>query len=580
MKLAPVLVPLLMALVGVVDLARAEWPPEGVRLSGTGGWARNMKLIGDGSGGVLGLWREYGPGQGLYHGRATRVTGNGDEYSNWDWANSSLWNEDFDSFTYPDGLGGVFITTYAHYAINDTTWNLLHIPPGGGLDPTWPAGGPHIQRAYPTLKIEPWVQGDGTGGALVVFRPLRRTGSPGQPSESLMVRRVLANGSFDPAWPPNGLRINAPGQPPIQTWHTVRGHADGTGGGVVVWLASRVRAQRVTASGAIAPEWPAGGLVLRDVQLGFTSFEQYPVFDVIPSGPDHFFAVWTDDTRTLWLQRFHRDGTLAAGWPTSGKYIYGFSNLPSSTNNARAIGDGSTGVYLAWMDAWTTPRGVRVLEDGSIASGWGPAGIPLLDPGAVFAPDQNGSSFDIANGSDLGLVVGWLDARAGGDARVRTRWLRADATSDPNQPDAGRIVTPLGLRVDEPALGTDSQGGVFVSWMDRTREGPYYDMLSWMPYDPSLVGVPPTPRPRAVALRAWPNPARDGLDVEFVLASGSHARLELLDVTGRRMRSLTVQGVGPHVAKLANLDLVPRGVYLLRLEQGNTIQTTRIALVD
>jgi hypothetical protein len=34
----------------------------------------------------------------------------------------------------------------------------------------------------------------------------------------------------------------------------------------------------------------------------------------------------------------------------------------------------------------------------------------------------------------------------------------------------------------------------------------------------------------AVALRAWPNPARDELEVRFVLITGARARLEMVDV--------------------------------------------------
>jgi hypothetical protein len=104
-------------------------------------------------------------------------------------------------------------------------------------------------------------------------------------------------------------------------------------------------------------------------------------------------------------------------------------------------------------------------------------------------------------------------------------------------------------------------------------------MLSWVPYDPDdlLLGVDSRPHAGALPLRAWPNPAREALEVELAPALGSRARVELLDLSGRRVRSLEVHG--SHVARLANLrDLAP-GVYLLRVRQGNAIRTTRVALM-
>jgi hypothetical protein len=323
----------------------------------------------------------------------------------------------------------------------------------------------------------------------------------------------------------------------------------------------------VTAAGAIAPGWPANGLVLGDAFTG-APHELYPLLAVVPSGPDHYFGAWTETEALpgggvearIWLLRFHRDGTLAVGWGGA-RLVFTYSRSGSEEiESARMIGDGSTGVYMA-CNGVSGVVATRILADGSTASGW--AGVGL--GGAL--------SFDIATGANSGLIVAWI-----GYQEVRTRWLLADGSSDPDQPGS-RVVTPPGADARRVAALSDGYGGAYVTWQDFGSWPPDRVKLQWVPYDPSLVGVPPTPYSHAIALRAWPNPASDGLEVEFTVASGSRARLEMLDVTGRRIRSLDVEGVGPRVARLTNLRDVTPGLYLLRLVQGDAVRTTRVALM-
>ena len=67
-----------------------------------------------------------------------------------------------------------------------------------------------------------------------------------------------------------------------------------------------------------------------------------------------------------------------------------------------------------------------------------------------------------------------------------------------------------------------------------------------------------------------PNPAIGPLSVAFTLASSAPARLEVLDVAGRRVfaRAIERPVAGQRVLPLAGVRLAP-GVYVLRLEQGS-----------
>ncbi len=62
----------------------------------------------------------------------------------------------------------------------------------------------------------------------------------------------------------------------------------------------------------------------------------------------------------------------------------------------------------------------------------------------------------------------------------------------------------------------------------------------------------------------------------------SALRLELLDVSGRRIASLDVgaRGAGPHVVDLAAHRALPPGLYLVRLAQGANVRVTRVAVLN
>jgi hypothetical protein len=80
-----------------------------------------------------------------------------------------------------------------------------------------------------------------------------------------------------------------------------------------------------------------------------------------------------------------------------------------------------------------------------------------------------------------------------------------------------------------------------------------------------------------------PNPASgNGLHVAFALPSGAAARLELLDVSGRRVlvREVGPLGVGRHTVNLAEGRSVASGLYWVRLTQGANRRTTRVAVIE
>lgn len=93
------------------------------------------------------------------------------------------------------------------------------------------------------------------------------------------------------------------------------------------------------------------------------------------------------------------------------------------------------------------------------------------------------------------------------------------------------------------------------------------------------VEVPIAPQFALKGLR--PNPTAQGLVVEFSLPDASPARLEVLDIAGRRLfgRDVGALGSGSHVLDLAEGRLLSAGVYLLRLTRGPLALTARGIIV-
>jgi len=78
-----------------------------------------------------------------------------------------------------------------------------------------------------------------------------------------------------------------------------------------------------------------------------------------------------------------------------------------------------------------------------------------------------------------------------------------------------------------------------------------------------------------------PNPAPGRFEVHFTHGGGAPARLELHDVTGRRVATRDLAAVaGRQSAMFDPPSTLPPGIYLLRLIQGGTRATAKVALLD
>ena len=97
----------------------------------------------------------------------------------------------------------------------------------------------------------------------------------------------------------------------------------------------------------------------------------------------------------------------------------------------------------------------------------------------------------------------------------------------------------------------------------------------------NVTAVEENEAPRLALKASRPNPSPEGLRVNFGLPDGQPARLEVFNVTGRRVAAREVGGMGPgfHTVMLDERRTLPSGVYLIRLTQAGRKLTTRVVMV-
>ena len=163
------------------------------------------------------------------------------------------------------------------------------------------------------------------------------------------------------------------------------------------------------------------------------------------------------------------------------------------------------------------------------------------------------------------------------------------------EPDLGSYRLYRGTSADfTPAIGNRIASQIATSYADVGAAGGYYKLSavdvngnesSFALITPDqTTGAEGGDHPVAFALEGVrPNPARgDGVEVAFALPSGASARLELLDVSGRRVRAREVGslGAGRHTVNLTEGRSVNAGVYWVRLTQGADQRTARVVVIQ
>jgi hypothetical protein len=345
------------------------------------------------------------------------------------------------------------------------------------------------------------------------------------------------------------------------------------------------------ADGSPAAGAPAGGLVL---PAGPSKFA--------PDGSGTSVFVWqpAGTPGPLFGIRLEPDGSGSPGWPAAGLPL---ASAPAQVEPFAASSDGAGGVVVVWQDkrAGDSNRDLyaaRRFANGAPANGVPASGYPLC---TASGHQTNPMVATLAPGIS---IAAWEDTRTGSNVDLYAQRITLDTpvpttvslASVDARPDRVRVEWRLSDGVPEVVLERSGDGN---EWNELARIVPgslgrveYEDTdvhpgeslayrIHFLSDGRRIWTVPVWVEiPRAeLAVRVMPPTSRDRLSLEVTLASRGPARLDLLDVSGRRLQShdLSHLGTDPTRLELELADLAP-GIAWLRLQQGTERRTVRLAI--
>jgi len=510
-----------------------------------------------------------------------------------------------------------------------------HVTLAGAPAPGWPAEGRGIVTP-PAAIAAPILTADVSGGAIVAWYDYRSSGGP----RGIYAIRVDAEAAVLPGWNSSGTRVctstNAQGLGPLND--LVAACSDGAGGAFVAWTDARntppastliydVFAQHVLSDGSLDPAWPAAG-------LGLTtgSGYKYP-HGLIDDDAGGFWLVTEQSGATSRIAATHHDsdGTELGRWTS-----------PSFASRATAISDGAGGIFMAWRDCrdcfggsdaiyalrlggnavpgfgWpsdglaigNSPGGddlpvIVATGDGAAMIAWLVPGSPLdayvarrVEADGSFAASWQPGGQTFAISTDI--LSGWPLITPDGDSGAMFALRRnmpnlfgsrvtAAAEVPAAFPDTGLSLCTLSGGQFPEALVSDGRGGAFLMWDDRRDFGTSLSdvYLTRFTRDgevgPTTGVEPPPPPTRGLAMSApRPNPASSATTFTLTLPAASRARVEVIDLTGRRVAVLHDGDLeaGGHELHWDGRDRgrhrVPPGVYLLRASAGGASVVRRL----
>jgi hypothetical protein len=433
-----------------------------------------------------------------------------------------------------DGVGGAIVTWQDFRNSFDYNIYAQRISAEGATQ--WEADGVALcltpnQQTYATIVS------DGAGGAIVTWSDMRS----GVASD-VYAQRVSADGSVP--WTADGVAIStAPGH---QSKSTIT--SDGVGGAIVTWMDDRlgglsdndIYAQRISAVGAT--QWTADGVALCTA----TSHQIEPM--IVSDDAGGAIVTWYDQrngntNNDIYAQRISAGGSIP--WPADGVAI---STTPGHQEVPAIVPDGAGGAIIAWEDYRSGAYDIyaqRVWVDGT---------TPVL---LSFV------SVDV--GAD-GITLTWF---AGGSQSAVATIYRSSAGEGWTRIGEVAVDGAGYLRYTDRVDATATRVGYRLGLVEAGVEGFYGE--TWVDVPASFTFALEPVRP---------NPSSGGtLTVRFSLPTTAPARLELLDVSGRRIASHEVSS-SPHTLDAGEGTHLAPGLYLVRLTQGASARVTRVAVLD
>jgi parallel beta helix pectate lyase-like protein len=241
--------------------------------------------------------------------------------------------------------------------------------------------------------------------------------------------------------------------------------------------------------------------------------------------------------------------------------------------------------------------GLGCMADGNTTENF--AGAPLVEQVRVIGNTFSGNPHGLTGGDNMLVLnnifvgasqIGVKRVAASSQVAYNDFWSNGTDYTGSNV-DVGTCLLqdPLldpnhDLQAGSPCIDA---GAASIVWNGATvRAPPYSGAAPDLGADESSFGPPLSADPTvpAAGLRlagVRPNPSRHELSVTFTLPDAAPARIELIDLAGRRISLREVGGLGPgsHVVSFPEVRTLATGVYLVRLSHGGRSLTTRAVVI-
>lgn len=372
-------------------LGAIPWATDGIEVSGARCSLDPPRLVSDGAGGAIALWRDFrADTAGDLYAQRLHADGTTAWGATGVAVTTGVLHERY-SVAIADGAGGLLVA-WQDDREGATQIRVQRVGPDGAI--LWSAGGvrPGTSAQY---QSSPTLGADGSGGAYVMW-------TENFPYEGRM-QHLDASGAL--LWSSAGELVTSGA-----TWQGPESLVpDGTGGVFAVVSANfsnvpftQVYVQYVDATGA--PHWGTGGSSVSGADL--------PTFGVhaCADGSHGLFIEWerylNDGTGNAEL-RMRRVDSAGNGLAGSGR-IVGLVQSGYGWFSSSMIPDGAGGTVLAWTDQGP-PLGQPVFAqriDGALDPQWGASAVPLAQSSGV------GYRLALTSDGAQGAIAVWLDEGA------------------------------------------------------------------------------------------------------------------------------------------------------------------------
>jgi len=418
-------------------LGQTMWATNGIAVCPAGPYPEFPNLISDGAGGAIIAWRQD------YDIRAQKINASGvlqwtagGVKINWDW--EEYFVDNFPAMA-PDGMGGAIIAWESYryfdggYAAH--IWGQRIDSSGDLLWGSNDIGVPICEADY--SRYDPEMIADGDGGAIVVWADHR----DGWDESVVQVYAQRVDGSGTTLWTTDGVPIDSGTDNRASNLHPYLA-TDGSFGAIFIWNHNdEPRAQRVSANGVV--QWAVNGIGLGTASGHFPTIVSDNAGGAIIAWEDTHAGGYPD----IYAQRLTASGT--ALWTAGGIPI---CTAAGTQARPKLTTDGSGGAIIAWGDNRAGNNDIYAQRVN--ASG---AALWTVDGAAVCTAANNQEAPVIASQGAGGGVIAWGDRRSSPNTDIYAGFVNASGGVG----DLGPMITSV---LDVP---NDQGGWVRVS-IDRS----------------------------------------------------------------------------------------------------------------